>query len=161
MKWRDWIETWGLTSLKLKLKFLEMEFKPKDADRNAAWELYVELITRITTQRLEPEDGDEKTALDSVFALFALTRDVLKRNGSGCTEFAKIAVVVLNQVVRPFTAKWHRKSLEGELATPEGARAFRAELAELQRQLRIYTRMLADLALVEDLTDLEATTGEE
>jgi hypothetical protein len=154
IEWRDWLEQRGLKSIKLNLKFAEMEFQPNDVDRKVA----LELITRITTQRLEPEHGDEKTALDSVSALFPLTRETLKRNGSGCIEFTKLAVVVLNQVVRPFTAEGHRRSLKGDLGTPDGAAELRDRLDALQTELRAYTKMLADLADVEDLTDLEANS---
>ena len=81
MRWQKWLEHSGMTSLKINVRFLEMEWKPKDEDRIAAWELYIELLTRITTQPLAPEDGVEKTALDSVHKLFELTRDIIKRNG--------------------------------------------------------------------------------
>lgn len=155
MKWRKWLEKWNMTSLKISVPYLEMEWKPQDADRTAAWELYVELLTRITTQPLPAADGDEATALASVHALFPLTREVLKRSGRDCTEFAKIAVVVLNQVVRPFTAKWHRLSLGNAFESPKGRKEFRRELAELQPRLRAYTKMLADMAGVEDLTGLQ------
>ena len=37
MKWRDWLAQWGLDSLRINLQFLEMEWSPQDADRNAAW----------------------------------------------------------------------------------------------------------------------------
>ena len=124
-------------------------------DRAAAWELYVELLTRITTQGLAPDTGDEKTALDSVHALFPLTRDILKRQGSGCNEFAKLAIPVLNQIIRPFTAKWHRLSVAGGFTDAGLCREFRTELAELQQTLRNYTRALAAMAEVEDLTVLE------
>ena len=63
-------------------------------------------------------------------------------------------MVVLNQKVRPFTAKWHRDMIAGSLGDEE-KRAFRANLQGLQTDLRNYTRLLADLAGVEDLTDLE------
>jgi hypothetical protein len=76
MKRRDFLERWGLSSLKINLGFLEGEFAPSDPDRAAAWELYIELLTRITTQYLSPEDGDEKTALDSVFDLSIDSRDL-------------------------------------------------------------------------------------
>lgn len=155
MKRRDFLEQWGLSSLKIKLGFLEGEFVPSDPDRAAAWELYVELLTRITTQYLAPEDGDEKDALDSVHAIFPLTREILRRQGSGCGEFAKLAIPVLNQIVRPFTAKWHRLSLADALKDPERCREFRTELAALQPRLRNYTRALAAMAQVEDLTTLE------
>ena len=81
--------------------------------------------------------------------------EIIKRHGRDCFEFTKIAVVVLNQVVRPFTAKWHRVSLQEGFADSATCRQFRAELAELQLVLHKYTRMLADMAGVEDLTRLE------
>lgn len=155
MKLRDFIERWGLSSLKLKAGFLEAEFDPADPDRAAAWDLYVELLTRITTQDLPADAGQEQAALDSAHALFPLTRDILKKHGSGCGEFAKIAIPVLNQVIRPFTTKWHAASGRGAFADPAEAAAFRAELIPLQTQLRRYTRALAEMAAVEDLTSLE------
>jgi hypothetical protein len=157
MKRRDFLERWGLSSLKINLGFLEGEFAPTDPDRAAAWELYIELLTRITTQYLSPEDGDEKTALDSVYSIFPLTREILRRQGSGSGEFAKLAIPVLNQIIRPFTARWHRLSLAGGFQDAIRCREFRAELAALQPRLRDYTRALAAMAQVEDLTALEET----
>ena len=155
MKWQDWLDKWGMTSLSINAGFLEMQWEPKVPDRKAAWELYVELLTRIATQDLAPEEGDEMSALESVYSLFSLTRDTLRRN-QGCGEFAKLAVVVLNQLIRPFTAKWHRLSLLGAFKKAARCREFRTELAALQRELRQYTIMLADMAGVEDLTTLES-----
>ncbi len=157
MKWAKWLENWDMTSLKINAQFLQMEWEPQTHDRDAAWELYIEMLTRITTQTLDPEHGDEKTALDSVFKLFDLTRTVLKNNKRDCINFAKIAIIILNQVVRPFTAKWHRLSLEGAFNDDQHCQEFRRELADLQVILRNYTRMLADMAGVEDLTALEAS----
>ena len=157
MKRRDFPEKWGLSSLKIKLGFLEGEFHPQDPDRAAAWELYVELLTRITTQYSPPEDGDEEAALQSVFVIFPLTREILRKHGSGAGEFAKLAIPVLNQIIRPFTAKWHRRSQAGAFKNSERCREFRDELAALQPRLRDYTRALSDMAEVEDLTTLEET----
>lgn len=109
-----------------------MEWKPQDEDKNAAWELYIELLTRITTQPLDDSHGDEETALKSIHSIFPLTREVIKENGRHCIEFTKIAIVVLNQVIRPFTAKWHRMSVQGAFSDSESCQEFRKELAELQ-----------------------------
>ena len=155
MKWSMWLENWDMTALKIKTPFLEMDWNPQDEDKSATWELYIELLTRITTQQLDNDHGDEKTALISVSSIFSITRDVMKRNGRNCIEFTKIAVVVLNQIVRPFTAKWHGLSLNGAFEQSDKCVEFRNELAELQTTLGIYTKMLADMAGVEDLTDLE------
>lgn len=108
MKRGDFLREWGLSGLKLTLGFVEAEFAPTGTDRLAAWELYVELLTRITTQPLPDADGDEPTALASVHALFPLTREILRKHGPGSNEFAKLAIPVLNQIIRPFTARWHK-----------------------------------------------------
>ena len=157
MKWKEWLEKWSMTSLKISAPFLEMDWAPKDADKDAAWELYIELLTRITTQPLPKEHGDEATALSSIHSLFATTRDVIKSHGRLCSEFAKIAVVILNQKIRPFTAKWHKSSIAGDFDKPEKREEFRTELKELQEILVTYTQMLGQMAGVEeDLTGLES-----
>jgi len=94
-----------------------------------------------------------------VHAIFPLTREILRKHGSGAGEFAKLAIPVLNQVIRPFTAKWHRLSEARAFDDAERCREFRTELAALQRELRNYTRALSDMAQVEDLTVLETTDG--
>jgi hypothetical protein len=70
MKRRDFLEKWGLTSLKINLHFLQGGFAPRDPD------------------------GDEKTALESVYAIFKETRGILRRHGSGCGKFAKLAIPI-------------------------------------------------------------------
>lgn len=155
MKLSDWLENWNMTGLKIKAPFLEMDWEPQDQDKAAAWELYVELLTRITTQPLAQDHGDEKTALDSVYALFPITRNVIKSNGRQSIQFTKIAVIVLNQRIRPFTAKWHKLSIAGAFDDDAQCQTFRSELQGLQADLRVYTKMLADMADVEDLTELE------
>ena len=126
-------------------------------DKDAAWELYVEMLTRITTQALPSKKGDEQTALDSVYSLFPTTRKILRQRGRKTIAFTKVAVPVLNQIVRPFTAKWHKKSLAGAFKDKTKRKEFRDELKKLQGRLQNYNRMLAEIAGVEDLTDLENT----
>ncbi len=155
MKWRKWLENWDMTSLKFSVPFLEMEWNPAEPDKDAAWELYIELLTRITTQPLPEGDGDEKTALQSVHSLFGLTRSIIRYHGRDCKEFTKIAIVVLNQIIRPFTAKWHKALVAGEFRRPDVCKNFREELNGLQVKLHIYTKMLSQMAGVEDLTNLE------
>ncbi|MGZ5527683.1 MAG: hypothetical protein ACXWJB_03340 [Limisphaerales bacterium] len=155
MKLRKWLENWDLTNLKINVGVLEAEWHPQEKDREAAWEMYVEMLTRIATQPLPAEHGNEKTALESVYALFPITREILKRKGRECVQFTKIAVIVLNQVVRPFTAEWHKRMLANELDTLDGQKKFREGLVQVQVALRKYTKALADIAQVEDLTALE------
>lgn len=150
--------------LKLGVEFTEQFLKTKrdsvDNNRKAAWDLYVEMQTRITTQPLAPEHGDEKTALDSIYSLFQTTREILLAQGPDCVVFAKIAMEILNQKVRPFTAKWRRKSLAGAFEDAETCAEFRADLESLQEVLRAYMRTLAVLAGIEDISNLSDTEHE-
>lgn len=150
-----------LEKVKLGPSWANAEIAIDDSDSDAAWELYIEMLTRVVTQPLPVETGDEETALDSVYSLFPITREVLRRRGRRAINFTKIAVPILNQIVRPFTAKWHGKRLAGDLADAGIRNEFRDELAILQEDLRNYNRMLAGIAGVEDLTDLEKDTGAE
>ena len=150
-----------LGKVKLGPSWANAEVSLDTSDGDAAWELYVEMLTRVVTQPLPVEIGDEETALDSVYSLFPITREVLRRRGRRAINFTKIAVPILNQIIRPFTAKWHGKRLAGDLADEDIRNEFRDELATLQEDLRNYNRMLAVIAGVEDLTDLEKDSGAE
>ena len=110
--------------MKINAQIVEAEWSPQEGDREAAWKLYIELLTRITTQALPIKVGDEQSVLESIHSLFKTTRQVLKEQGQDCIEFTKIAIVVLNQVVRPFTAKWHPKSIAGNLNVNLNVRFF-------------------------------------
>lgn len=155
MRLKDLFEKWGLTKLSVKTPILDMEWTPSDQDKDAAWDLYVELLTRITTQRLDEQHGTEEAAIESVHKLFNITRLTLKTHGRKAENFTRIAIIVLNQVIRPFTAKWHRLSEEKAFEKVEFCKEFRSELLCLQDDLRAYTKMLADLADVEDMTEIE------
>ena len=148
-----------LEKIRLNLSVVALEIDFNENDRDAAWELYIEMLTRIVTQPLPAGSGDERAALDSVYSLFPTTRAILRRQGRNALQFSKVAIPVLNQVVRPFTAKWHGESLAGAFDDPARRALFRAELTLLQEDLRNYNRLLANIAGVEDLTELEQ--GEE
>ena len=160
MNLKTWFRNFHLDKVQLGPKWASAEISFKEDDQDAAWELYVEMLTRIVTQPLPSEAGDEKTALDSVYALFGITREILRRRGRDTMQFSKVAIPVLNQVVRPFSAKWHKESLAGAFDCESKRKEFREELAALQEELRNYNRMLADIAGVEDLTSLERTAPE-
>ncbi len=152
MTLKEWLNKWDFKSLKICTVFLDAELAFNVADEKAAWEMYVELLTRIATQPLEDNTGNEQAALESIYSLFSVTRGILKDNGRSCIQFSKIAIIILNQVIRPFTAKWHILSMQNAFNSPIQCQAFRSELNNLQNELRKYTSMLSGIAQVEDLT---------
>ena len=149
------LSNFQLEKVRLGPAWANVEISFDQSDQDAAWELYVEMLLRVVTQPLPSEGGDESTALDSIYALFPVTREILRRRGRIAISFSKVAIPVMNQVVRPFTTKWHPQSLAGALGHAEKRAEFRQDLEALQGDLRNYNRLLAQIAGVEDLTDLE------
>ena len=63
--------------LDLKLFSIKGTWEPNEDERKAAWELYVELITRVATVPLE--HGLLREALTSLYTVFASSREILRR----------------------------------------------------------------------------------
>ena len=133
--------------------FMEAEIEFCDADKDAAWEMYIELLTRCATRKLIDNEGDNREALESLHDLFNITREILKNHKRKCVNFSKIAISVLNQHIRPFVSKWHKYDLE-EQPDVNGWGNFREELAELQMTLKGYTALLAEMAGIEDFSNI-------
>ncbi|MEM6794645.1 MAG: hypothetical protein AAF725_11740, partial [Acidobacteriota bacterium] len=130
--------------------FLAQPFEPTAADRAAAWQLAIELRTRISTQELHPRSGDEEAALASLRLLFERTREVLRERGPESRLLAGLVVPVLNQTLRPLTARWHRRLIDGHRVRDDDRRTFRVELAALQFALRQLLTLLGSVAEGED-----------
>ncbi len=140
----------------------QLEFEPDEVQQTAAWELYVELTTRIAVQPLGPDEGLMREALSSLYNIFGATREILRRAGpsvaQGPISFGPVAIEVLNKGLRPFLAKWHPLLLAHEHTRPpkvsardherswEKASESRQELAEVQEQMMIYAEALGRIA---------------
>jgi hypothetical protein len=110
-------------------------------DRSAAAKLHIQLVSRITTQRLPYVDGEEAAALKSVYELFGEAREIFEDHPESSATDA-IVWHVMNTHVRPFTAKWHRQNERGALAALDATDIFRHELATLQRYLVRFDALL-------------------
>ena len=130
----------------------------RNADKQAAWELYVEMATTVVTQPLT-DGGDEQAALESVYSIFPTTREVLRKHGPQASECGRVAITILNRAVRPFTTKWHGLSLSGAFENEDHKMEFRGELDDLQKHLGNYVDQLAKIAGVTDPPHSELTTG--
>ena len=116
-----------LTSVQVSLKLpfiggVKGTWEPDERERDAAWEMYVELITRISVEELKPDEGLLREALSSLHTLFDTTRKVLRQHGPSIAQpkgdnnlsFGYLAVLILNVVIRPVLAKWHPLLLDYE-----------------------------------------------
>jgi hypothetical protein len=90
------------------------EWSPDKSEIQAAWEFYVELATRVSIIELKPDEGLLREALDSLYSLFGIAREILRRHGPALARtegykmsFGYLTIVVLNTVLRPLLSKWH------------------------------------------------------
>ena len=147
-------------------------WEPDEQERMAAWEMYVELITRTSIEPLAADEGSLREALTSLYSLFGTTREILRKYGPGVAtpkkggdlSFGLIAVTVLNKVLRPLLTRWHPELAEYESARPSGvspieyerawpeAAELRSSLDEVRSSLRTYAGYLAEVAGVQPLS---------
>ncbi len=158
LTWSQWLEGHKVSEglIRISPELGDSSWDPTEKDREAAWILYTELRTRITTQPLHYRSGDEETALKSLYDLFDLTRKTIEDKGPECRHFATIAIQVLNTHIRPLTAKWHKKTIAGRLQNDDDRREFRQELQAVQGRLVEFCRLLASLAEADAYLDGDA-----
>ena len=117
--------------------------------------LWVEIATRITTMPLHYRSGDEETAAKSVRDLFPKTRELMEKHPDA-KLFSELALKMLNETLRPYTARWHGWMTESG-AEDEGRpkayfrdevtrRMFRKELRELQPRMVGYEKAFKALS---------------
>lgn len=134
-------------------------------EQNAAWELYIELVTRVAVQSLSAEQGTVREAMNSLYSLFGSTREILRKAGPAVgashDSVGGIAITVLNNGLRPFLSKWHPLLQMWEATKPENVSpqahekkweqepTLRRELEGLRQNLEQYANALGDIAGVE------------
>ena len=68
--------TANFKSFSISIPFLGLQgnWEVDDQQRKAAWEIYVELVTRVTVVELKENEGIIREALNSFYSLFNTTR---------------------------------------------------------------------------------------
>lgn len=142
---------------------------PDDREKEAAWELYVELSTRIAVHPMKDNEGISREALKSLYNIFQTTRDILRKAGPRVARsknsLGPLAVRVLNNGLRPFLAKWHPLLQEYEAKRDAAISEFaheqaweyhpqlRRELRDVQKGMQVYLYALAKIAGFEHVQD--------
>ena len=142
------------------------EWEADTTQSKAAWSLYVELVTRLSVEQLESDEGLVREALSSLYSLFGTTREILKEAGPNVGASRRsvggIAIAVLNQGLRPFLTKWHPRlqaweaKRSADLSSKEYEEKWseitqlRNELETLRKDLGEYAKALAKIAGVEN-----------
>lgn len=140
---------------------IEGTWEPDDSERRAAWEMYVELVTRVSVAELRPGEGLLREALSSLYTLFGTTREILRKYGPSVAQpkgedsvsFGHLAVSILNVVLRPVLAKWHPDLLDYENSREASVSALEherhwdkyEELRQVLNDLRVTLKQYADV----------------
>ncbi|MCA9933340.1 MAG: hypothetical protein KC415_05420 [Anaerolineales bacterium] len=140
----------------------QLEFEPDEVEQQAAWEIYVELATRVTITPLSQGEGRVREALESLYKIVQITRDVLRKAGpsvaKGSNSVGSVAIEVVVKGIRPFLTKWHPLLLKYEQDKPDDldsidyerkwseSEYFYGDLGDLQEQMNIYLNALAIIA---------------
>jgi hypothetical protein len=143
-------------------EFAQMKFAVNLEYRRVAWKLFIETLTRVTTQPLGMEEGSLREALTSLHGLFGATRDLLKKmppsKPTSKITVEMLAVKMLNQEIRPFLSKWHIRLKKFESANPTAPESdwpdradCRRELEVLRKRLIKYTTAFGELADVRNV----------
>lgn len=121
--------------------------------KRAAWALYVEYKTRIAGTALERGAGSPQEALTSLRTLFDSTRQVLREAGPdvahGRRALGPLAILALNDGLRPFLVKWHTTFLgmgESDELTAAQRSTFDDELTALRGELIDYIDEIGKIA---------------
>lgn len=126
------------------LYFLKNEIKKDDLYsrevRHAAWELSVQLNTRIATRPLADDHGKEESALESCRRLFREDRTIRTTSGPLATKYMALVDEYFDKYLRPFTARWHRN------LNNDTKESFRRELITLQGAMRELCTSLEQMA---------------
>lgn len=150
---------------------IEGTWEPDALEEKAAWELYVELVTRISIIELNRGDGLMREVLSSLYSLFPTSRSILRQYGPAVARprsgksisLGYITINILNSVLRPLLSKWHPLLLDYEatkstsISPIEHERKWqnydklRQELRDAQRVLLEYADVLAEVAQVPSL----------
>ena len=172
-----------LVNVKLDLKLpgigIQGTWEPDECEIRAAWELYVELVTRSPLGEILPAEGLTRESLSSIYSLFDTTRAILRSSGPSVARpragrrlsFGYLAVSMLNLVLRPLLSKWRPRILLWEHTNPDASerdwewvygRELLDDLSAVKEQLEQYADLFTEVAgvpeLLTEITDATDTS---
>jgi hypothetical protein len=163
-------QEWQITEIEMEFVGQKWKFANSGSQRRVAWLLFVEATTRVATQSMAQDEGDDSIALRSLYDFFQSTRKAIGETGptkllpSGQNNLETVesfALAMLNQDLRPFLSKWHpswdkwrSKNTDCSSGDWPFHKEFRKELAMLQSKVRERAKGFAKIAGVSDVERL-------
>ncbi len=107
--------------------------------QTAAWEIFIEIMTRVGANKLTTNEGRSDEARDSIYQLFQRCREILLAMGPSPKSTSEpieiITLRLLNKELRPFLTKWRHASPNAAGSFHKDDVAFRSDLSKLQTRI--------------------------
>ncbi len=127
----------GETEVSFDLKFFKLSGKlfAYPPVQKIAWQLYIQLATRVSAIDLPDNEGILKEALDSLYETFKFIRTTLSEAGPELNEtvpeggftLADLTIIILNKHLRIFLTRWHPQMEQWESKRPPGVSVYEHE----------------------------------
>jgi hypothetical protein len=169
-------DEWRVTEVEITTLGQKVKLANSGSQRRVAWSLFVDTTTRIATQPMSDEEGDDGIVLKSLYDLFQSSRKsimemeptrVLPSRRKNLETVETYVLAMLNQSLRPFLSKWHPVWDTWQKSNPGAAssgwsqhREFREALKALQPEIRERAIGLGEIAgvpRVEQLMNVPAS----
>lgn len=151
-----------LDSVSISAGPLNATFKPTDEERDAAWQIMVDLGTSVATQPFLEDSGHLRDVMTSLHRIFNSIKQALKdlrpSKFDSDMNFASVCMSLLTGCLGPFLARWHEPLADFEVSRGEKSSErvhelqwpFRgeciADLNELQNTMLAFTQLLSGLS---------------
>lgn len=127
--------------------------RKKLKNQKVIWEFYVELVGMLSVQTNQPDLGDERTILNSLYSLYIKGQQALIRS-KGSRSICELIIPINEEVLHPFLKRWFGIKKSGELLLKN--KDFGKELVELQKVLREHAKLISGATSLPDLLYLKS-----
>ena len=155
-RWRDRVKSLEITEAELGIGSGKITLRPNYADRQVAYQIWVELSTRKIGLPIDLENDVVAEIYDSWHTFFAVTRDLIKsipvsRTSDDSTrQIISLSIRVLNDGLRPHLTLWQARFRAWyERKLKDGDSAYQ-EPQDLQKEFPRFSELSEDLKTVNE-----------
>ena len=125
-------------------------------DRLIAWNYYVELLTRVATQSLPKDSGNDAAIMQSFSQLLDISKKLPHpEHVDHPSAIGLLLQRVVSRIVKPFLSNWGPYCMLDKFETKQQG-LMRTELVEVQDNLQRLSGILSEICGTEDLSKLKA-----
>ncbi len=151
--WRRRLKTFDIEKAELGIGVGTITLKPNDADRQVAYQIWVELSTRKIGLPIELQNDVITEIYDSWYHFFTVTRELIKSvpvsraNTDSTHKIVNLSIEVLNEGLRPHLTLWQARFRTWYEQQPKATSAY-VDPQDLQAKFPRFKELSTDLLRV-------------